>query len=330
MSHVGAKVIYPPTIQPVLSENIPIYIKNTFEPLARGTLIHDQVDPESPSVKGISSIPHIALLTLQGSGLFGVPGTAARVFGALAKGGINVILITQGSSEHSISFAIDPEFSSSAKKLVDAAFELEISKGVVDKVIVEDGLSVIAVIGENMRYRPGISGRLFQALGRNGINVVAIAQGSSELNISVVAPREDEKKALNALHEAFFLSDIKRLNVFFVGVGLIGGTLLEQIKKQVNKIINVIKVADLTDQEFVERELVLLKVNAKPENRAEILRITDIFRGQIVDVGQEHFTINITGDADKITAILTLLKPFGIREIARTGSIAMFRENKSK
>ncbi|WP_353481465.1 bifunctional aspartate kinase/homoserine dehydrogenase I [Haliscomenobacter sp.] len=232
MSHFGAKVIYPPTIQPVLAKKIPMWIKNTFNPSHPGTLVSDKEDESRTPVKGISSIGNISLLTLQGSGLFGVPGIAARLFGSLASAGINVILITQGSSEHSISFAIQPDKAIKARKQVEKEFEYEIQSGLVDSVRMEAELSVVAIIGEHMRYLPGISGRLFQALGQNGINVVAIAQGSSELNISVVINRADESKALNALHEAFFLSDTSVVNLFMVGVGLIGGTLLKQIKAQ--------------------------------------------------------------------------------------------------
>ncbi len=232
MSHFGAKVIYPPTLQPALQKKIPLYIKNTFNPEFEGTLISDRPDPDAHAVKGISSIGNIALLTMSGSGLFGVPGIAGRLFSSLAAADINVILITQGSSEHSISFAVQPSLANRARKRVEEEFEYEMSMNVVDPVKIEEDLSVVAIIGENMRYQPGISGRLFQALGKNGINAVAIAQGSSELNISVVINRSDEAKALNALHEAFFLSDTKELHLFMIGVGLIGSTLIEQIKAQ--------------------------------------------------------------------------------------------------
>lgn len=232
MSHFGAKVIYPPTIQPAMAKDIPIYIKNTFNPSFVGTFISKDSALNGHPIKGISSISDVSLLTLMGSGLFGVPGIAARLFNSLAKAGINIILITQGSSEHSISFAIKPQDSKRARKKVDEEFEYEFNAGGVAKVKVENDLSVIAIIGENMRYQPGISGRLFQALGKNGINCIAIAQGSSELNVSVVINKVDESKALNSLHESFFLSDTKELHVFMVGVGLIGSTLLNQIEKQ--------------------------------------------------------------------------------------------------
>lgn len=232
MSHFGAKVIYPPTLQPALERQIPLYIKNTFRPEFKGTLISDQQDQQNKNVKGISSIHQIALLKLSGSGLFGVPGIAARLFGSLAEADINVILITQGSSEHSISFAVKPSAAKRAKRRVEQVFEYELERGLVDPVRIEEELSIVAIIGEHIRDQPGIAGRMFQALGQNGINAVAIAQGSSELNISVAIPMVDEAKALNALHEAFFLSAVKELHLFVVGVGLIGGTLLKQIHHQ--------------------------------------------------------------------------------------------------
>jgi aspartokinase/homoserine dehydrogenase 1 len=266
MSHFGAKVIYPPTLQPALNKNIPVQIKNTFEPDNPGTLITDKGDPNDLPVKGISSITDIALLTLQGSGLFGVPGIAGRLFGSLAAADINIILITQGSSEHSISFAIQPSLARKAKKHIEKTFEYEMKSGMINPVKVEDDLSVIAIIGENMRYSPGISGRLFQALGKNGINITAIAQGSSELNISVVIDRPNEAKALNALHEVFFLSDTKELHLFLIGVGLIGSTLLKQIqahaehlKSQQSIEIKVIGLANSKKMTFNENGINLDK-----------------------------------------------------------------------
>lgn len=232
MSHFGAKVIYPPTILPALALDIPLVIKNTFNPGFPGTVVSTHADEKAHPVKGISSINQICLLTLQGGGLFGVPGIAARLFGAMARAGVNVVIITQGSSESSITFAISPAHAAPAKKAAEKEFAFELREGLVEPLKIERDLSVVAIVGEGMRYLPGISGRLFQALGKNGINVVAIAQGSSELNISVVVPAIDETKALNAIHEAFFLSETKTMHLFIVGVGLIGGTLLEQIQQQ--------------------------------------------------------------------------------------------------
>ncbi len=232
MSHFGAKVIYPPTIQPALAKNIPLYIKNTFNPSFPGTFIsRESKGPDYP-VKGISSISQIALLTLQGSGLFGVPGISARLFGTLAQAKVNIVIITQGSSETSITFAVSPAQAQLAKSVVETEFAYELREALVDPIRLETDLSVIAVVGENMRYRPGIAGRVFQALGKNGVNIIAIAQGSSELNISTIIPAADETKALNAVHEAFFLSDATTVNIFVVGVGLIGSTLLRQMQEQ--------------------------------------------------------------------------------------------------
>jgi len=232
MSHFGAKVIYPPTIQPAFTKNIPIYIKNTFNPTFGGTFISNEKDEKGPAVKGISSIGNISLLTLSGSGMFGVPGTAGRLFNAMAQADVNIILITQGSSEYSISFAVQPRDAKKAKKAVEKEFTHEMRSNLVNPIKVENDLAVVAIIGENMRYQPGISGMLFRSLGKNGINAIAIAQGSSELNISVVINKEDEAKALNALHASFFLSDTKEIHLFMIGVGLIGSTLIKQIKEQ--------------------------------------------------------------------------------------------------
>ncbi len=232
MSHFGAKVIYPPTIQPALAKNIPLVIRNTFNPAFPGTFITAQVEQSDFPVKGISSINQICLITLQGSGMFGVPGIAGRVFGALANAQVNVVIITQGSSESSITFAISPAQAKTAQKAVEKEFIIELRNKLLDPLKIEEDLAVIAVVGENMRYRPGVAGELFSALGANGVNIVAIAQGSSELNVTMVIASVDENKALNAIHEAFFLSDTKTIHLFMVGVGLIGNTLLQQINQQ--------------------------------------------------------------------------------------------------
>jgi aspartokinase/homoserine dehydrogenase 1 len=232
VSHFGAKVIYPPTIQPVLQQNIPLRILNTFNPSHSGTLITKNPEPSEHPIKGISSISQIALITIEGSGMVGVPGTASRLFGSLARAKANVILITQGSSEHSITFAVMPDEARKAKQAVEEEFDYELKINALEPLRIELNLSVIAVIGENMKSQTGIAGKLFGALGKNGINIIAIAQGSSELNISAVIPQKDETKALLALHEGFFLSETTVLHLFMVGVGLIGSTLLEQIKRQ--------------------------------------------------------------------------------------------------
>ena len=232
MSHFGAKVIYPPTIQPALRADIPIYIRNTFNPDFEGTKISGSRQPNANLITGMASIGNVVLLTLRGSGMVGVPGFAARLFSSLAHGGVNIIMITQGSSEHSISFAVAPMEADLAKALVEEEFDLELTRKVIDPVKVENNLSIVAIIGESIKIRHRISGTLFKALGANGVNVVAIAQGSSELIISVVIHKFDEKKALNAMHETFFKESITQVHLFMVGVGLVGEKLLEQISYQ--------------------------------------------------------------------------------------------------
>src|SRR5690606_1109907 len=231
LSHFGAKVLYPPTVQPVLDLNIPIHIKNTFEPDEAGTIITNEIT-NSSIAKGISNINDIALLTLQGNGMVGIPGFSKRLFETLAQEKINVILITQASSEHSICFGIDEKDAETAKQAIDKSFENEISLHKIDPLIVEKDLSIVALIGDNMKNHQGISGKIFSALGRNNINIRAIAQGASEKNISTVIAQNDVKKALNILHEAFFEGNTKQLNVFITGVGNVGEKLVEQIKLQ--------------------------------------------------------------------------------------------------
>jgi aspartokinase/homoserine dehydrogenase 1 len=239
LSHFGAKVIYPPTIQPALDLQIPISIRNTFNPEFPGTLIDKEGDTASSlPIKGISSIKSIALLRLEGTGLVGVVGVSQRLFGALARERVNVILITQASSEHSICFAVEPAQAALAVKAIETEFSYEINvTRQVHPVILENDLSILAIVGANMRKTPGIAGKIFQALGRNGINVRAIAQGSSELNISVVIAQQDEVKAINAIHNDFFLSKTKTLHLFVVGTGLIGRELLSKIHAQAEALV---------------------------------------------------------------------------------------------
>jgi aspartokinase/homoserine dehydrogenase 1 len=238
LSHFGAKVIYPPTMVPALKKNIPILIRNTFNPVFKGSIIYNQSSNDGKAVKGITSISNIALLRVQGSGMVGVAGVSGRLFSALAKESISLILITQASSEHSICFAVKPEEAPMAVKLINEEFAVEIQRSEIDKVVAEYELSIVAIVGENMKKTSGVAGKMFQSLGKNGINITAIAQGSSELNISVVIRKEDEIKALRALHQAFFLSDTKVINVFIVGVGLIGSTLLKQVEEQKSYLLN--------------------------------------------------------------------------------------------
>ena len=234
LSHFGAKIIYPPTILPVMQAGIPVRIKNTFEQTAAGTLIENASAPSSDFIRGISSIRQIALLSLEGNGMVGIPGFSKRLFETLATAQINVILITQSSSEHSICVGVKEADAVVAKSLIDTTFTSEISNGYLDPLAVETGLSVVAVVGENMKSHPGVSGKMFGTLGRNGINVRAIAQGSSEKNITAVLSERDVKKAVNVLHETFFETTYKQLNVFIAGVGNVGGKLVAQIAQQFN------------------------------------------------------------------------------------------------
>jgi aspartokinase/homoserine dehydrogenase 1 len=232
LSHFGAKVIYPPTIQPVLKKNIPVKVKNTFAPEDAGTIIDNAAAQNGNIIRGITSINNIALLGLEGSGMVGIPGFSKRLFETLASAQINVIMITQGSSEHSICVAVEEASAPRAKDFVDRTFAQEISAGQVDPLVVETSLSIVAVVGDHMKNHPGISGKMFGALGRNGVNVRAIAQGSSERNISAVIYRADVKKAINVLHEEFFETSYKQVNLFVAGVGNVGSRLLEQLKQQ--------------------------------------------------------------------------------------------------
>jgi aspartokinase/homoserine dehydrogenase 1 len=232
LSHFGAKVIYPPTIQPVMKQRIPVWVKNTFAPGDHGTVIENKASSNGESIRGITSINKIALLSLEGSGMVGIPGFSKRLFEALANNHINVILITQGSSEHSICVGIEEKNTTRAKKVVDGAFDFEIKTGVVEPLIVETDLAVIALVGDNMKSHPGISGKMFGAIGRNGVNVRAIAQGSSERNITAVVSTRDVKKAINVLHEEFFETTYKQLNLFITGVGNVGSKLIAQLQQQ--------------------------------------------------------------------------------------------------
>ncbi len=232
LSHFGAKVLYPPTVQPVLDHNIPIHIKNTMAPEVSGTVISQSGNGKGLLAKGISHISNVALLTLQGGGMVGIPGFSKRLFETLANEKINIIFITQASSEHSICFGIDENDAERAKTCIDTAFENEIALHKIDPIMVEKSLSIIALVGDNMKSHQGISGRMFSALGKNNINIRAIAQGASERNISAVISQQDVKKALNTLHEAFFEGNIKQLNIFITGVGNVGEKLVEQIRQQ--------------------------------------------------------------------------------------------------
>ncbi|MHC2990167.1 aspartate kinase, partial [Pontibacter sp. HJ8] len=231
LSYFGAKVVHSPTMLPAIARKIPIVVKNTFNPSFAGTAISAQASVNGSLVKGITSIPAVSMLTIQGGGMVGHKGFSGRLFTALAQVGVNVILITQASSEHSITLAVSPDEAPVASKAIEAEFEYELVTGKLSRPVVETGYSVLAVVGENMKKAIGLSGKLFSALGRSGVNVSAIAQGSSELNISVVVSSADLSKALNSVHDALFLSPVKTLNVFCCGTGNIGATLLKQLEQ---------------------------------------------------------------------------------------------------
>jgi aspartokinase/homoserine dehydrogenase 1 len=238
LSHFGAKVIYPPTILPVYQKNIPVRIKNTFSPEKEGSLIVSKVDGRKDRpIKGISSISDIVLVTLQGLGMVGVTGISMRLFSTLAKVNVNVILISQASSENSISVAIDEKAVKAAERAIREEFDKEIASGRISNLHIERDLSIVAIVGENMKHTTGIAGKLFTTIGRNGVNVIAIAQGASELNISWVVKRSELRKTLNVVHESFFLSENVELNVFLMGTGSVGGNLLEQLQKQQKKLL---------------------------------------------------------------------------------------------
>src|SRR5690606_9846450 len=232
LSYFGAKVIYPPTMIPAFLKKIPIVIRNTFEPEFPGTVIQFESGKSIYPIKGISSISDISVINVSGSGMIGKSGFSGRLFTLLAREQINVVLITQSSSEHSITFAVHPSEAAKAIRLIQIEFQLELEANKLTLPTTEENLSVLAIVGENMKRTPGMAGRLFYALGRNGINVRAIAQGSSELNISVIIGKENLAKALNAVHDAFFAELKKTLYVFAVGTGNIGSTLFRQLHEQ--------------------------------------------------------------------------------------------------
>ncbi len=307
ISHFGAKVIYPPTLQPVFNKKIPIAIRNTFNAGFEGTIISDKTAKDSFLIKGVSSIENISLLTLQGSGLQGVTGVSARLFSALARQKTNVILITQASSEYSICFAIDAKETKKSKEAIEEEFAVEISSKKIDKVVVKENLSIVAIVGDNMKNTPGISGKMFAALGKNNVNVIAIAQGSSELNLSVVIEQVNISKALNALHESFFLSDVKTINVFVVGLGLIGNTLLKQIQKQSSLLqkeklikINVVGITNSKKMLFSEGGISLGSWKEKLEEKGEKANMKE-FVGRIQKMNlQNSVFIDNTSSKDVV------------------------------
>lgn len=238
LCNFGAKVVYPPTIYPVCHKNIPILIKNTFKPEGAGTIICRETKVGSKAIKGISSINDTSLITVQGLGMVGVIGINSRIFKALAENGISVFLVSQASSENSTSIGVRNEDAALACNVLNTEFAKEIEMGELGTVTAESNLATVAIVGENMKHTPGIAGKLFGTLGRNGINVIACAQGASETNISFVVARDSLRKTLNVIHDSFFLSEYQVLNLFVCGVGTVGSSLLEQIRGQRRKLMD--------------------------------------------------------------------------------------------
>jgi bifunctional aspartokinase / homoserine dehydrogenase 1 len=300
LCNFGAKVIYPPTIFPVFHQNIPVKIKNTFNPEAEGTYISREKTGEAgKAIKGISSINDTSLITVQGLGMVGVIGVNYRIFRVLAKNGISVFLVSQASSENTTSIGVRNADSTLAVEVLRKEFAYEIAQGEINEIFSEDDLATVAIVGDNMKRTPGIAGKLFGTLGRNGINVVACAQGASETNISFVTDRKSLRKALNVIHDSFFLSEYQVLNIFVVGIGTVGSSLLDQIKKQQQKLmsqnglkLNVVGIAsskkmlfnrDGINLEDFKNELLSKGVDATPKLISQEIVNMNIFNSVFVD-----------------------------------------------
>jgi len=274
LSHFGAKVIFPPTLQPLVEKEIPILIKNTFDAAAQGTKINKKGTSEGGNgtvVKGVSHIENVALINLEGSGMIGIPGFSKRLFECLSKKKINIIMITQASSEHSICIGLRSEDAKDAKKGIDTEFEFEISLSRVEPALVEMNMTNIAVVGDNMKKHQGISGKLFSSLGSNNINIRAIAQGASERNISIIIDERNTQKALNSIHECFFETQTKELNLFITGVGNVGGKLLEQINQQQAYLLEHLRLKVRVIALANSRKMLLSDVPLDLENWRELL-----------------------------------------------------------
>ena len=300
LCNFGAKVVYPPTIYPVYHKNIPILIKNTFNPSAPGTLITEHIPAkESKAIKGISSINDTCLITLTGFGMVGVIGVNSRIFNALARNGVSVFLVSQASSEHNTSFAVRNSDANTAVAVLKEEFAAELTTGEISDITPERDLATVAIVGENMKHTPGIAGKLFNTLGRNGINVIACAQGASETNISFVIKLDSLRKALNVIHDSFFLSDTQVLNLFVTGIGNVGRNLLQQISKQRANLINdkalelrVVGLANSRKCLFSRRGLDIddysdalkqAEIDATPERIAHEIVKMNIFNSVFVD-----------------------------------------------
>ena len=304
LSNFGAKVVYPPTIYPVCIKHIPILIKNTFNPDAPGSIIKDEVQDDSKSIKGISSIKGTTLITVSGLSMVGVIGVNRRIFTCLADNGISVFMVSQASSENSTSIGVQDEDADEACRVLDLEFQKEIEDGSMFPMLAEKGLATVAIVGENMKHTPGIAGKLFGTLGRSGISVIACAQGASETNISFVINQNFLRKALNVIHDSFFLSEYQVLNLFICGVGTVGGSLLEQIHHQQEKLmrelrlkLNVVGIASSNKAIFTREGIDL---NTYRKQLAEAPQ-SDIFRLRDEVIGMNIFNsvfIDCTASAE--------------------------------
>ena len=298
LCNFGAKVIYPPTIYPVCVKNIPIKVKNTFNPDAPGTIIKNKIDGDQKPIKGISSINGTALITVTGLSMVGVIGVNRRIFTALANEGISVFMVSQASSENSTSIGVREQDVDEAVRVLNEEFKNEIADGAMFPMHAECGLATIAIVGENMKHAAGIAGKLFGTLGRSGISVIACAQGASETNISFVVKSDFLRKSLNVLHDNFFLSEYKVLNLFICGVGTVGGKLIEQIKNQYADLmersklkLNVVGIASsknaIFNRDGLDLENYREELNNSDPSTPEVLRDTilamNIFNSVFVD-----------------------------------------------
>ena len=340
LSNFGAKVIYPPTIYPVYEKNIPLYIRNSYNPEFKGTKISGQKSTEGKAIKGISSINDTCLITIQGMGMVGVSGISSRTFQALANQGISVFLISQASSENSTTFAIKNEEAEVAVQALKEEFAHELEKGEIGSIEPKCDLATVAIVGDNMRHNMGLAGKLFDTLGRSGINIIACAQGASETNISFVIKRKYLTKALNVLHDAFFLADYQVLNIFLVGTGTVGGSLLEQIEHQQEKILkqnsvklNVVGITDINGSVFDENGIDL-------KNYQEILKEKGIptkpedIKNKIIEMNLFNSVfVDCTASAAIASLYLDLLKNnisvVAANKTATSGPYALYEELKN-
>ena len=311
LCNFGAKVVYPPTIFPARSKNIPIYIKNTFRPEAKGSVIHRNAKPSSSFIRGISSINETSMVTVSGMAMVGVIGVNRRIFGSLTKAGISVFMVSQTSSEASTTLCIASEDARRACEVVDREFESEIIAGAMYPAILQEGMATIACVGENMRHVPGIMGKIFSTLGRNGINVYTSAQGALEMNLSLVVERSQLRKSLSVLHDCFFLSAYQEINVFLCGIGTVGGSLLQQISTQQEQLkkehalkVNVVGISNRSQSVFNPEGIDLTNYKAllKESHEGGVQKVKEaalrfnLYNSVFVDCTARHNVVNDYAD----------------------------------